>query len=232
MATDTGFGWVRKFEDFLVTAIADLPEIDIATVTGGSGAVVAGGADGRFRLDMATSNDDEAAAVGFGAVNWTAGDADLYMEARCFLSAITDNKYFVGFGDSIPSAAETSFSATTDTVTIDTMSDGVGILFDQDATTQVLWAVAGKTDAVTVSTSLASRVNPVAATAFTLGVLLTADRKTAAFYVNGEEMYRVDSATTLVAAVDLVPGVWAYEQATGFNLDVDYLYARKGRSTS
>ena len=231
MATDTGLGWVTKKEDFLVTAMADLPEIDIQSVTGGGVAVVAGGEDGWCRLDIAATDDDDVGAVTVGAVNYTAGGADLYMEARCYLSSIADNKYFVGFGDSIATADETSFSATTDTVTIDTMTDGVGILFDNDATTKNLWAVAGKTDAVTVNKSLNAKFNPVVSTAFTLAVLLSADRKSAAFYVNGEEAYRIDSDATLVAAVDLVPGVWAYEQGTAFNLDVDYIRIRKGRGT-
>lgn len=231
MAIDTGFGKARKFEDFLVTALADLPEIDTQSVTGGGNAIVAGGEDGRLRIDIAATDDDDVGAITFGAVQWTAG-SDLFMEARFFLSSIADNKYFVGFGDTIASSDETSFSATTDTVTIDTMSDAFGLLFDNDATTKVLWCCAGKTDSVTVNKALASKYNPVVDTAITLGCLLSADRKTAEFYVNGESVYRIDSATTLVAAVDLVPGVWAYEQGTAFNLDIDYIYAWKPRATA
>ena len=232
MASDTSFGEVRKFEDFLVTAIADLPEIDVYGVTGSTIAVVDGGLDGRLRLDMGVSNDDDVAAVSFGALNWTAGNAPMRMEARIILSAITDNKFFVGFGDSIASADETTFSMTTDTVTLDTMSDAIGIGYDKDASTDQLWAVAGKTDTVTVEKGLGSDYNPVAATPTTLGVSLSLDRKSAQFFVDGKEVHRIDSATTLIAAVDLVPGVWAYEQATAFNLDVDYIFGAKGRSTT
>ena len=232
MANDTSFGQVRKFEDFLVTAIADLPEIDTQAVTGSTIAVVAGAADGRLRLDIAASDDDDVGALSFGALNWTSG-LELFMEARFFLSAITDNKYFVGFGDTIATSDETTFSATTDTVTLDTMSDAIGILFDNDATTKVLWAVAGKTDSVTVGQSLPARLNPVAATAVTLGVWLSSDCKAARFYVNGEEVHHVESSSTIVASgVDLVPGVWCYEQGTAFNLDIDYIYGRKARSTT
>lgn len=231
-ATDTvQFGQVEKFEDFLVTAIADLPEIDTQAVTGDTVAVVAGGKDGRLRHSISTSDDDDVGATTFGALNWTAG-VDLRMEARFFLSSITDNKFFVGFGDSIATADETTFSATTDTVTIDTQSDAFGILFDNDATTKNLWCVAGKTDAVTVSQVLNSKYNPVAATAITLGCFCSADRKVMEFYVNGETVYRIDSATTLIAAVALVPGVWNYEQGTAYNCDLDYLYACNPRSTT
>lgn len=231
MATDTGFGKVRKFEDFLVTAIGDLPEIDTQAVTGDTVAVVAGGEDGRLRHSIGASDDDDVGATTFGALNWTAG-LDLCMEARFFISAITDNKFFVGFGDTIATSDETSFSATTDTVTIDTMSDAIGILFDNDATTKVLWCVAGKTDAVTVEKSLNAKYNPVAAEAMTLGVYLGADRKTAQFYVNGVLVHQVNSDSTIIAAVDLVPGVWNYEQGTVYTFDLDYLYAWKARATT
>ncbi|MDO8673046.1 MAG: hypothetical protein Q7O66_16685 [Dehalococcoidia bacterium] len=233
MAIDTSFGYVSKFEDFQVTAIADLPEIDTLAV--GATAVTeikALGIDGRLNVGVDTSNDDDNAGVSFGLLNWRSGANDLKMEARIFIDSITDNKFFVGFGDSLASADETSFSATTDTVTIDTMSDGIGILFDNDATTKVLWCVAGKTDAVTVNKALGAKYNPVAATALTLGCYLSADRRSACFYVNGEEVYRIDSSTTLVAATDLVPMVQNFEQGTANIISVDYLYGKKGRSTT
>jgi len=233
MATGTSFGETRKFEDFLVTAIADLPEIDINTVAAtGTTEVVAGACDGWLGLGVDTSDDDDRSAVSFGALNWTAGTGDLVMEARCNLSNITDNKYFVGFGDSIASADETIFSATTDTVTIDTMSDGIGILFDNDATTKNLWCVAGATDSVTVDHVLGPEYNPVAGTTFTLGCYLSADRKFARFYVDEKEVYTINSPTVLVAAVDLVPIVCNFEQGTANILKVDYLFAKKGRHST
>lgn len=232
MATDTQFGTVYKEEDFLVTAIADLPEIDLQAVTGSTIAVVAGGADGRLRLDIAASNDDDVGALTFGAVNWTAGSGDLWMAARFFLSSVTDNKYFIGFGDTIASADETTFSATTDTVTIDTMTDAIGLLYDEDATTKQVWAVAGATDVVTVSQGLGTATKPAVDTAVEMGVWLSADRKSAQWFINGKEVHRVNGDSVLVGAVDLVPGVWAYEQASAFNLDIDIIASRKGRSTT
>ena len=230
MAIDTSFGEARKFEDFLVTAIADLPEIDFADGDSAT-EVVGGAADGRVRLDLGTGNADELAGVSFGDVNWTAGDAYLKMEARIIISATTDNMYFVGFGDRIPSAAdETVITAPSDVVTTGTQSDAIGILWDADATTAQLWAVGQKTDVITVEKGLGTSDVPVAAVPTTLGVYLSKDRKSAQFYKDGKEVHRIDSATTLVAAVDLLPGVWAYEQATAYLVDVDYLYGVKGRS--
>jgi len=229
MATDTSFGEVRKFEDFLVTAVADLPEIDILANDGGTAEVTAG-ADGLMRITLDGDDADDVAACSFGVASWVAGDAYLKMEARIYLSAITDYKLFVGFGDSIASADETSFSATSDTVTIDTMTDAIGLLWDGDQTTDQLWAVAGATDVVTVNKGLGSTHNPAASTFTTLGVYLSKDRKSAQFYVDGSEVYRIDSNSVLVGAVGLVPGVWAYDQGTATSIDIDYIYGAKGRS--
>lgn len=231
MATDTSRGTVEKFEDFLVTAIADLPEIDTQAVTGDTVAVVSGGEDGRLRHSIATSNDDDVGATSFGALNWTAG-TPLWMEARLFFSSVTDIKFFVGFGDSIASADETTFSATSDAVTIDTMSDAIGVLYDEDATTKQCWAVAGKTDVVTVSQGLGTVSKPSVDTAYTVGVFLSGDRRSAQFFINGKEVHNVTSDSTLIAAVDLVPGVWLYEQGSASNVDIDYISARKARATS
>jgi len=232
MATDTSFGEVRKFEDFLVTAIGDLPEIDVLDATTSAVAITIA-ADGRVRLTNDNGDDDDRTAVGFGALNWTAGDGYLKMEARIILSAITDNKFFVGFKDAIPSTDEANFDATLDAVTITTAADGIGILFDNDATTANFWCVAAATSVVTASKSLGSAYNPVAATPITLGVYLSLDRKSAVWYIDGVEVYRIDAnSTALVAAVALCPLVYSEAQGTAFNLDVDYIYASKGRSAT
>jgi len=235
MATDTSFGEGRKFEDFLGTAIADLPEIDIATVGDtGTTEISSTKTDGRVEISTGTSNDDDVGAVSFGALNWLAGNTYLKMEARIELSNLTDNKYFVGFGDNIASTGggETGFDMASDAVTIGTMEDSIGIGFDQDATTKVLWCLAANNSSITTEQTLSSTFNPVAGTPTTLGVYLSLDRKSAQFYVNNEEVYRVDSDSVLIRAVDLVPGVWVYEQATAFDLDLDYLYGAKGRSST
>ncbi len=232
MAIDTSFGEVRKFEDFLITAIADRSDIDILANDGGTAEVVGGAADGRMQITLDGDNADDVAACSFGDVNWTAG-IGLKMEGRIFIDDITDYKLFIGFGDTIASADETSFSATSDVVTIDTMSNAIGILYDGDSSTDQLWAVAGATDVVTVNKGLANLASlPVAAAGTTWGVYLSTDRKSAQFYVDNKEVYRIDSDTVLVAAVDLVPGVWGYDQGTATTIDIDYLYGSKGRSTS
>jgi len=232
MPSDTSFGEVRKFEDFLVTAIADLPEVDYIAVTDtGATEVRANAADGRIEISTGTTDDDDKAGVGFN-LNFTAGDGYLKMEARIILSALTDNRYFVGFGDSLPSTDETMWDNPADVTAIGTQSDSIGIFFDQDATTKTLWCVAAASDSVTVAEALGSAYNPVALTPITLGCYLSLDRKSAVWYVDGEEVYRKESSSVLVGAVDLVPCVMNYEQGTALDIDLDYLYVAKGRSAT
>lgn len=232
MAIDTMFGVFRQFEEFAQTAIADSPEVDVQAVGGAGTTEVTAGNDGRLRIGIDASDDEDVGAVTFGTLSYTAGQSGLYMEARVLSSVITDMKYFIGFGDSLATADETTFSATTDTVTIDTQSDAIGFVKDGDSTTDAHFAVAGATDSVTVSQVLPTRLNLVAAEFTTFGVKLSEDRQAAEFYIDGELVHNVQSSSVLVAAVALVPGVWNYEQGTSYNMDVDYLYGKKGRSTT
>lgn len=237
-ATDTPRGDYSKFEDFDVTAIADLPEIDIQAVTGETRAVVAAGENGQLRHAIATSDDDDVGATTFGALNYRLAHGG-YMEARFKLSSVTDTKFFIGFGDSIASADETSFSATTDAVTIDTMTDAIGLLIDGDATTAQFWCVAGNTDSVTLAAGQGTASFPKASTWYTARVEVGEGARQAKFTVfgpGGVKLVDYDAvlgptATTpyVSTAATLVPGVWCYEQGTAFNLDLDYLEGKTTR---
>ena len=232
MAIDTSYGMVRKFDDFLYTAIADAPELSTVTVSDtGATEVRANAEDGRIEISTGTSNDNDQAGISFN-LNWIAGTESMYMEARIILSALTDNQYFVGWCDSLAETDETAFDNPADVLAIGTQSDAFGFLFCQDATTKTLFAVGAKTNAITVNSAISADFNPVASTFTTLGCSVSADRKTMIFYVDGNEVYRIDSPTTLIAAVALCPSVINYEQATALDIDVDYLYARKGRAST
>lgn len=230
---DSVRGNTEKFEDFLVTAIGDLPEIDIVSATGVTTAIVAASGteaeDGWVELPVGSSNDDDVAAVSFGALNFFAS-VDIEMEARVRISATTDNKFFIGFGDSIASADETSFSRTAGTLTIDTMSDAIGFAFDQDDTTPQIVCAAGKADAVTLDAALGTTYNLTAGEPAVFKVYVAAGAKFAQFYINGKLVYTANVASALITTTaGLTPGVWHYEQATAADLEVDYLYSRKAR---
>lgn len=225
MATDTGKGKWKAFEDFTVTAIGDLPEIDVQSATGVTTAILAGSHGGIVEIPMGTSNDDDVGAVSFGGLNWHVGESDLECEIRLRVETITDPKYFVGFGDSIASADESSFSATADAVTIDTMSAGAGFLFDNDASTLRLWCVAGAGDLVTVGKVLSTYPNPTADEWKTFRVYIAKGGRAIQWSIDGQEVHSVinNSEQSVLVSGSLVPGVWNYEQATAADIEVDFL---------
>lgn len=233
MATDTNIGFDEKFEDFNVTALADLPEIDSQATGGSTNAVVAAGKSGWMRVPVVSSNDDDVGAISFGLLSYQA-DTDIMMSARILVSDITDNKVFIGFGDSIATADETSFSVTAATTSIDTMSDAIGFIFDNDATTAVWHCVSGNTDAVVIDKALGSQYNLVASTPTTFSVYVAAGASSAQFRINGKLVYTWTKAaggsTAVSTSATLVPGVWNYEQGTAYDCDIDYIHARQARS--
>lgn len=234
MATDTGNGKWKRFEDFAVTAIGDLPEIDVQSATGVTTAILAAQHGGIVEIPMGTSDDDDCGAVSFGGLNWHVAESDIECEIRMRVETITDPKYFVGFGDSIASADESSFSATTDSVTIDTMSAGAGFLFDNDATTKNIWCVAGAADVVTVGKVLDSSYNPAADEWITFRVYIAKGGRSIQWSINGKEVHSVmrksDESVLVTANATLVPGVWNYEQGTAADVEVDFLMGAGYRS--
>lgn len=237
MPVDTNRGFYEYFEDFLVTAIGDLPEVDVVSATGVTTAILANQVGGVVEVPVGSSNDDDVAAVSTN-LNWHAGaNGQLIGSVRMKVdTSVADMKWFIGFGDSIASADETSFSATSDTVTIDTMTDGVGFLFDGDATTLTVWAVAGKTDAVTVGEALPIRFVPALGVYHTFTVKIGRGATMIEWYIDDEEVHRVDrrqgdTTSYISTTAPLALGLWAYEQGTACEYEVDYIWASKARHT-
>ncbi len=225
MAIDAMKGKFKYFEDFLVTAIGDLPEIDVQSATGVTTAILANTHGGAVEIPMGTTDDDDVGAVTTN-LNYDVSVSDVECESRLRVETITDPKYFVGFCDTIASADETTFSATSDTVTIDTMSNAIGFLFDNDATTKNIWCVAGATDSVTVGQVLSSDFNPSADEWVTFRVFVAKGGQSAQWSINGKEVHRVYSTSQVVAATSVFcAGVWNYEQGTAADIEVDSIMA-------
>lgn len=233
MPNDTSFGEVRFFEDFLEVAVADIPNISVLADGGGTAECVAGSADGRLSLVNAGAAGGEIGAVTTKGLNWTAGNSWLKMEARLIIDDITDYTVHVGFGNEIATGDSTAFTISGDVESSGGLADTIGFYRDGDATTDVWRCMAQNASSITANQELASRLNPVAAVPTTLTVYLSLDRKSAVWSIDGEEVYRVDANTdALVAAVDLVPGVWVLDEGTATTIEIDYLYCAKGRSAA
>ena len=237
MPAHGGRGFAEYFEDFLVTAIGDLPEVDVQSATGVTTAILANQSGGVVEVPVATSNDDDVAAVSTN-LNWlTNANGYLIGEVRAkWDTSVADMFWFIGFGDSIASADETSFGATADVYDILTMSDGVGFVFDNDATTPAVVAVAGAANALSFQSAINTRFTPVVGTYYVFRIEVGPGAVAIEWSINGEVMARAARAagnTTAYVTVTapLALGVWNYEQATANELEVDYLNVRKGRDT-
>lgn len=235
MATDTDLGFYRYHQDFDVTAIGDLPEVDVQSATGVTTAILADQRGGVVEVPVGSSNDDDVAAVSSN-LNFQVEAGGLTGSVRFKVdTSIADMKFFVGFGDVIASADETSFSATTDTVTIDTMSDAIGFLFDNDATTKRVWVVAGKADAVTLGQALDSNYTAAKIalnTYHTFKVSVSSDGLFAEFSIDGKVVYTHTGTTPIITlTAPLAIGFWAYEQGTACEYEVDYLNAVNPRDS-
>jgi len=233
MPTDTSFGEVRFFEDFLGTAVADIPNISVLADGAGTTECVAGAADGRLSLVSGGAGGGEIGSMTTLGLNWTAGGGWLKMEMRIAVDDITDYTVHVGFGNEIATGDDTAFTISGDVESSGTLADTIGFYRDGDATTAVWRCMAQNTSVITVQKELGVAHNPVAATFTTLGVYLSLDRKSAVWYIDGEEVHRVDAnSSALIAAVDLVPGIWQLDEGTVTTIEVDYLYCAKGRNTA
>ena len=225
MATDTGFGKVKWFEDFLGPAL-DATN-DHSDGTENSGTAAANAQEGGVMRLTTGATDGNRIAVGYG-LRWQAeGGGPLVMEARIkSVTAITARAYFVGFTDTMPETTLENPIEQSGTTLTTTTTDGCGFMYDTESTndTWYLVGVANGTDAVSVNTGDAPAA---AATYETLRVVVDPDGN-ATFYKDGKYMGKVSNAVT--ATVSLTPVVVIETRsAAAISVDCDYIYCEGGR---
>ena len=228
MATDTGFGKVKLFDDFLGDVIADQYSTGAETGgTGGSTAITAA-VNGALRITTDDQTDGDRIALTY-QLNWQASDGGMIMEARIKnVTAITLRTLFVGFTDVLAASTvvEMPIEMSGSTVT-STATDAVGFMYDTASTNDTWYGIGVKADSD--ATPVDTGVAPVAGTYQTLRVVVNADGD-ADFYINGKYEGHVDDAIT--ASVDCTPIIALEAQgAAGAKIvDVDYLYVEGGRN--
>jgi hypothetical protein len=222
---------VRLFDDFLGDVISD--QWSAAQGTDGQGAiaaVVAGAAGGAVRL---TSGDTTTVAESLSSLthglNWKANQGGLVFEARVTpVSAVTTVSYFIGLTDTLATTTlEEPATLATATITY-VAADAVGFLYDTAATTDVFYGVAVKATAGTAFASAVVGALPVAATAITFRIELSATG-TASFYANGVLLGTIADAVTATVALTPIVSVMARTTATR-SIDVDYIYMQATRA--
>ena len=221
MATGTGFGRVKYFDDFLGVAI------DVTNDWNGVGSndtiAVSAQNNGAVRLTTHTDDNDHSSIRSMLVVNPSHGGC--LMEAR--VTKVTDSEgrgFFIGFTDDATTDEEPiTLTGTTFTTTA---ANAVGFVFDTDATTDVIYGQGVKTN--TDSDTLTTAVGIAAAGTWqTFRVEIWKDGN-AVFYIDGVEVGRIANAVT--ANTDLCANVTIKNSdAAAASMDVDYVYFEGGR---
>ncbi len=228
MATDSGFGKVKWFDDFLGDVIKD--QYSVGAETGGSGATAAitAAANGVLRITSDDQTDGDRIGLTF-QLSWKAADGGMIMEARLKnVSAITTRTVFVGFTDVLASSTTVEMPIEMAGTTLtSTATDAVGFMYDTASTNDTWYGVGVKADAD--ATPVDSTIAPVAGTWQTLRVQVSPDGD-ARFFINGKLIGTVEDSIT--TSVDCTPIICVEAQgASGAKVvDVDYLYVEGGRN--
>jgi hypothetical protein len=222
---------VQLFDDFLGDVIAD--QWSAAQGTDGQGAiaaVVAGEAGGKVRL---TSGDTTVVAESLSSLthglNWKANQGGLVFEAKVIPApsgTVADVAYFIGLTDVLATTTlEEPATLATTTITY-VAADAVGFLYDTGATTDVFKGVSVKATTGVAFASALTGPAPVATTAITFRIELTA-AGVAELFVDGVSIGTLAGVTPTVALTPIV-SVMA-NTTTVKTIDVDYIYMRANR---
>lgn len=229
MSTDSGFGKIKIFDDFI--GHADDAAINWSEgVDGGGGSLAISLQDnGVERLTTHTSTGTLSGIC--TPLQWMAENGGpLIFEARVkSVTAIIGRAYFIGFGDTkyvtntIANPIEMSSEAQTSTD-----SNAVGFMYDTACTYENWYCVGVKADAD--ATPVNTGIPPAAAGTWqTLRVVVSVEGD-ATFFINGRYVGSVEDAVT--ASTKLQGGVLIEQRGgtTARTIDIDYVYIEGGRS--
>lgn len=224
MSTDTGFGRVRFFDDFIGDTLEVGPWTAASTNSATAFAINAQ-VNGVVRGTV-TSNSGNDLSVLYGELNYQADDGGpLIFEARAaIITALTVN-VFLGMSDQ--KASEVPISINSGTVTT-TATDGAGFYYAGGESTPA-WRCGGvDSDVDSTQTAAAARFAPVLSTMQTLRVVLNPDGA-GSFYINGEVIAENISGCA-TPGTSLTPFFAISDDGAAGSLDVDYCYVSKGRA--
>lgn len=225
MSTDSGFGKVKFFDDFL--GHADDATINWSEGSDSGGTYAINLQDNGVERITSAGTSGNAAAI-CTALQWEAENGGpLIFEARVkSVTAITDRCYFIGLDDTkhTGTTVVTAFEMSGTTLTTN-CSDAVGFMYDTGADNDYWYCcgVKADADATPVNTSIAPKT-----TWQTLRVVVSVEGD-ATFFIDGKYVGSVEDAVT---PSDKLQGTVLVEtRATATKIiDVDYVYIEGGRS--
>lgn len=204
---------------WILNSGADAQALDpaINLQSGGVVRLTTGDADGT------TANDGSQLVM---AVPVLAQSGGLVFETRLHINtAITTVSVFAGLTDS--TALEEAFSNSADVIT-STATDGVGFLYDTDATTDEWWAVA--VDSGTDDTGNAtSGIAPVADTYQVLRIEVSADGGTIRFFIDGALVKTLTGGGVSPDVALYATIIACATTTTSKTVDVDYVMVSTNR---
>jgi hypothetical protein len=222
---------VVLFDDFLGDVLQDPWNPVEGTDTDGTQLVLAGGIGGNLRL---TSGNDDAngtqatdASGVTSYLNWQASNGGLTLQTRVKLSRITLAYLFVGFTDVITAELPVISAGSADTVTTNA-TDGVGVMFDTNMTTDTFWFVGVKGDTDATKQNLA--IAPVADDYLTIRIEIDSAGG-ATVFIHGQQ-YGAYMADAVTPGTDLTPCIYV-SNADGTSvvtLDIDYIHVSMNRA--
>jgi len=227
MATDTGFGKVKFFDDFLGHADDATINWSEGSDTGGTYAITLLD-NGVERITSAGTSGNAAAIC--TALQWEAENGGpLIFEARVkSVTAITDRCYFIGLDDTkhTSTTVVTAFEMSSEALTTN-CSNAVGFMYDTNCTYDNWYCCGVKADAD--ATPVNTEVAPAAAGTWqTLRVVVNIEGD-ATFFIDGKFVGSVEEAVT--ASTKLQGTILVETRATATKIiDVDYVYIEGGRS--
>ncbi len=225
MATDTGFGKVKVFEDFLGPAVDETNDwLPGTSGTGSTSINIDDNGYQRITTGTTTGNIESTSST----LIWEPENGGpLTFEAR--VKSVTDiltRAYFIGFSDVAQGTTLQNPIEMSGTTLTTTAPDAVGFMYDTAADNDYWYLVGVKADAD--ATSVNTEIAPTI-TDQTLRVVVN-EEGDAKFFIDGKYVGEVKDAVTASDKLCATVLVENRSSTTARSLDIDYLYIEGGRS--
>ena len=224
MSTDTAFGRVRFFDDFLGDTLNSNDWL-VDDITGGTNFVISAAVNGTIVGTAHTSAGQ--GVLLHGELIWQADDGGpLVFETRAKLGVTLSSLIFVGFTDEKKGEMPLDYNGGSFS---STASDAAGLYYagGETAATWRCGGVAGGVDST--QTAANSKYNPVSGTYQTFRVVVN-ENGYGSFFINGDLIVE-NVAGCLTKGTSVTPCLQVCEDAVASGtMTADYVYVSAGRA--
>ncbi|GEM_PF-4206099 len=228
MATDSGFGQVRLFDDFLGDSY-DTFNWSVPVAASGTAPAIQVLKNGVIRNTVTNNSSSDLSSLVGEVIYRASAGGPLIFEARVALQTSLLQFLFIGLTGTKPSTTVTDIPMNTNGGTFTTgHANAVGFMYTGGASGAAVWQCAGvKASADTAITAAASKFNPVLDTFQTLRIVVN-EAGAASFYIDGNIIVE-NLANAVTAGTLLTPAICITDDGAAASLDTDYVYISCGR---